>query len=136
MFVSLFRGLVWLLGFADFPSRCLRGEVIFGRLQVAVDEVLDLCKEAEKSTAAFLCPPLECSGFSNPVHVQFATQNLRSSEQFTARVCIHEKLIIQERTTKARPVPRHCNAWPIRKSSPMTSPVFNGRFEAAAMRCL
>jgi hypothetical protein len=41
---------------------CVRSEV--------VDEVLDLCKEAEKSTTAFLCPPLQveqCSGFSNQV---------------------------------------------------------------------
>jgi hypothetical protein len=30
---------------------CVRSEV--------VDEVLDLCKEAEKSTTAFLCPPLQ-----------------------------------------------------------------------------
>jgi hypothetical protein len=29
----------------SLPSRCLRGEVIFGRPQVAVDEVVDLCNE-------------------------------------------------------------------------------------------
>jgi hypothetical protein len=55
-----------------------------GGQKVAVDEVLDLCKEAEKSTTAFLCPhiTLERSGFSNQVYLQFVPRSPCSYEQF------------------------------------------------------
>jgi hypothetical protein len=45
----------------SLPSPCLHGEVIFGRPQVKVDKVLDLCKERLKR--AQLPPNLVIGGF-------------------------------------------------------------------------